>query len=639
MVDLIDIRATLPQGGAGSDPDLWATRERPPDLVCIHHSATPATTTVEAIARYHVTAPPDGKGRPSICYHYVVAADGRIFWCNDDDLFTWHGNAGNTGLGVCLIGNFMEAPPPPAQLEAAAGLVAMLRHRYPGVSVVGHREVGQTACPGDTWPQWRDQVAGAVMVDPPLPPPPSHVGDFSRFPRPPNDTGAGVHSGANGWFPLGEDQGGQVDEYAGQPVYGGWLQNCLGWRQRGFTWTIVVTIDDSALKCLPTILYSGIMPVLRTYRKYPGRVSQKAMNAVRMFVSWGGRYIQLGNEPNMVNEWDGHWPNQADWPAAFNQWAADWYADAVLVESWGGLPGLDPPSPGGEWRNNQLVAGDGDDPAFLEQMLRALKRMPGAVELLQRVGWLGVHPALLNHPLDYPDDAVNQAEHPGQILLTRYYADGMPTGASNCWRKWELYDAIVQAELSFRIPQIGTEGGAWSLNQSDPRYPALTARTASDRNVAIWRAMGQAPSWLLAQCSWLWANRWWSNLAPQFEVDAMLRVPGWGNCPTTEPPELPLVQELLANPIPPRGVDPVDVEKEIGDGLQAHVIPLNPDAAFEEWGKARGLLPASVEVDQTIDSVAYRSQAYRHPADRAWQWIVYCQVGNWENLFSFKRAN
>lgn len=637
-VRLLDVRDTLPKGGEGSGPSEWSPRDRPPSLVCVHRSATPATTTVEAIARYHVAPPPDGKGRPSICYHYVVDPDGWAYWCNDEDLFTWHGHAGNDGVGVCLIGDFTDEAPPQAQLDATAALVATLRDRYPGIPVVGHRDVGPTACPGDTWPAWRDQVAGAVSVDPPPAPPPTHLGDFSRFPRPEGDTGAGVHTGANGWWPLGEDRGGVIAEYAGQPVYANWLATAQGWRRRGLTWCVVITIDDSALACLPTLLYAGMMVVLRPYRHYPSRLGDKVMGAIKTFVGWGGQYVQLGNEPNLLPEWDA-WPLPAEWPTVFNDWAHDWHADAALVESWGGLSGIDPLAPGGNWRNNQLVWGDGDDPAFLEQMLRALKRTPGAVELLQRVGWLSVHPAALNHPLDYPDDAVNQAEHPGQTLLTRYYPNGMPTGASNCWRKWELYDEIVRAELGFQLPMIGTEGGAWSLNRADPRYPALTARTASDRNVAMWRAMGQAPDWFLAHCSWLWANRWWSNLAPEFEVDAMVRVPGWGNCPNTEPPELPLVEELLADPVRPRGVEPVDVEKEIGDGLQAHVIPLNPATAFERWGAERGLLPSSVEVDVTIDGVAYRSQVYRHPGDRAWQWIVYCQVGDWGNLRSFKRAN
>lgn len=637
-MNLIDARNALPVGGPGSDPATWAVRSSPPNLVCIHHSVTPPDTTVEAIARYHVAPPPNGKGRPTICYHYVIATDGTVYWCVDEERFVWHGNGGNTGIGVCLIGDFTETTPALAQLAAARDLVAQIRGRYPGVPVIGHREAtgAQTACPGDTWPEWKESIndAPVAVVDATVVAPDY----YARYPKPPGDTGAGIHLGANGYFPLGEDQGPVVAYYAGEPVFQRWLESCQGLRSRGLTWAVVLTIDDSALACLPTILYSGIMPVLRVVRKYPGRINEKSLSAVRRFCAMGGRYVQIGNEPNLACEWD-RWPSASEWPAAFRQWAIDWYADAQPIEAAGGFVGIDPLAPGGNWRGGHLVYGDGDDPAFLEAMLRELRNISGATALLQRCGWVSVHPALLNHPLNYPDDPVNQAEHPGQTVLSRYYANGMPTGASNCWRKWELVDHIVQTELGLRLPIIGTEGGAWALNGADPRYPALTAQTASDANVAMLRSMRQTPRWFLAQCPWLWANRWWGNRAVEFEIDAWIRVPGWGNCPADQPAKLPLVDDLLAAPIAEREVEPVDVATVIGQTLQGHVIPLNPATAFERAGAARGLLPASPEVDVVIEGVDYRSQVYRHPADRAWQWIVYCKVGEWDKLIWFKRAN
>jgi len=73
--------------------------------------------------------------------------------------------------------------------------------------------------------------------------------------------------------------------------------------------------------------------------------------------------------------------------------------------------------------------------------------------------------------------------------------------------------------------------------------------------------------------------------------------------------------------------------------MQAHILPLNPGAAFERAGAARGLLPASREVDLHIGDTTYRVQVYRHPTDRDTQHIVYSEVGDWGNLHWFERRN
>jgi hypothetical protein len=84
---------------------------------------------------------------------------------------------------------------------------------------------------------------------------------------------------------------------------------------------------------------------------------------------------------------------------------------------------------------------------------------------------------------------------------------------------------------------------------------------------------------------------------------------------------------------------PADIEGVIGAAAQAHIIPLNPVAAFERAGAEMGLLPASREYDVTVDGVTYRAQAYRAAGEREWQHIVYCRVGDWGNLRWFQRVN
>ena len=56
-----------------------------------------------------------------------------------------------------LIGDFTSAPPPDAQLELAASVLAdwcALLDLDPATAIVPHREAGttRTACPGDAFP-------------------------------------------------------------------------------------------------------------------------------------------------------------------------------------------------------------------------------------------------------------------------------------------------------------------------------------------------------------------------------------------------------------------------------------------------------------------------------------------------------
>jgi N-acetyl-anhydromuramyl-L-alanine amidase AmpD len=87
------------------------------------------------------------------------------------------------------------------------------------------------------------------------------------------------------------------------------------------------------------------------------------------------------------------------------------------------------------------------------------------------------------------------------------------------------------------------------------------------------------------------------------------------------------------------GPDRAALERAIGDALQGSVVPLNPNAAFERAGAAKGLLPAGAEADVTQGGVTYRAQAYRSPGAREWQEIVYCAVGEWSDLTWFRRRN
>jgi N-acetylmuramoyl-L-alanine amidase len=67
-----------------------------------------------------------------------------------------HTEYNDEGVGICLVGNFNEAPPTPKQIEACRRLVAYLQARCgvsaTGVMTHGDAEGAKTDCPGRYFP-------------------------------------------------------------------------------------------------------------------------------------------------------------------------------------------------------------------------------------------------------------------------------------------------------------------------------------------------------------------------------------------------------------------------------------------------------------------------------------------------------
>ena len=114
-------------------------------------------------------------------------------------------------------------------------------------------------------------------------------------------------------------------------------------------------------------------------------------------------------------------------------------------------------------------------------------------------------------------------------------------------------------------------------------------------------------------CLWIlgehWGGMWYSGGAPRAEVGQ-------------------LAQWQCAH----SGVPMTDAELEriLGDELQAHIVPLNPDAALEKAAARRGLLPASDEVRQSVGGTVWVAQAFRKAADaKTTQHLVRTREGEW----------
>lgn len=139
--------------------------------IAIHHAAGPDNQTPDQIAVYHVNS----RGWGGIGYHFVVTQDGRVFYVGDLTTARAHvANLNHLAIGICLIGSFIDGKEPPDnQLRSTHELCAQMLFRTPELSgtdgwedVIGHKDLGSTRCPGDTWSNWRPRLIAAASPPP-----------------------------------------------------------------------------------------------------------------------------------------------------------------------------------------------------------------------------------------------------------------------------------------------------------------------------------------------------------------------------------------------------------------------------------------------------------------------------------------
>lgn len=114
-----------------------------PEKIIIHHGAI-KNATVEEIHNGHLK-----RGFGGIGYNYYIRKDGTIYKGRDEKYKGAHTlNENGRSIGICLEGNYEEENPSKAQLENLINLTSLLVVKYNVNDVVGHRECGQTLCPG-----------------------------------------------------------------------------------------------------------------------------------------------------------------------------------------------------------------------------------------------------------------------------------------------------------------------------------------------------------------------------------------------------------------------------------------------------------------------------------------------------------
>jgi len=122
-----------------------------PTVFILHHSASPATTKVGDIDRWHKARWPGFISRRGyhVGYHYVIEADGTTIQTRDHDEEGAHCIGMNrSSIGVCIVGNFNTTFPTTAQLTAWYKLHQKLKSEFGDLPIRPHRFYSRTDCFG-----------------------------------------------------------------------------------------------------------------------------------------------------------------------------------------------------------------------------------------------------------------------------------------------------------------------------------------------------------------------------------------------------------------------------------------------------------------------------------------------------------
>ena len=130
------VQLVLPAGPGRRGVDLrdfYQDKREILGIIC-HHSAGPASATVDSVRRFHTAPPPEGRGWSDIGYHAVIRWDGEA-WSMEHgrpvERMGAHDDGQNQGtFGLCLFGNHAGNRPVPAPawamlVEAVAGLLVL----------------------------------------------------------------------------------------------------------------------------------------------------------------------------------------------------------------------------------------------------------------------------------------------------------------------------------------------------------------------------------------------------------------------------------------------------------------------------------------------------------------------------------
>lgn len=133
------------------------------EMIVIHNTGNP--TDDDMGAKNINDAHRNYNGWAAIGYHFVIRKNGTI----EKGRPVWAAGAHSAGynncsIGICVSGNFMIGTPTAAQIESLAMLLANLCADFnlpiDRDHILGHRELNETDCPGDSLYYMMDTIVG-----------------------------------------------------------------------------------------------------------------------------------------------------------------------------------------------------------------------------------------------------------------------------------------------------------------------------------------------------------------------------------------------------------------------------------------------------------------------------------------------
>ena len=339
---------------------------------------------------------------------------------------------------------------------------------------------------------------------------------LAAYPRPPADNGRGLH-----WSPTNQKLPPEVVDYFIAEL------KAMNIKWVKFLQDDLPTVTDPYL--IDQLVNSGIEPIMRVYKPF-NEPYQHLTSLVAEAGTLGAHYFELYNEPNLAGPAGGWREGEA---INIELMVDLWILAARDVHAAGGHPSL-PPLAGG---------GTIDDMDFFRQFLDGI-RIRDQAHLLPN-SWIAVHNYFLNHPLDYPEDPANVDDIPlsrGEIAARELTEEQVKTinrarrmaklpreqggfwvgntidEDSNAFRKFEAYATIFGDRFGYHIPIIGTEGGAITDANEDPRYPPVREEDVAQLTLEAYHVMlDEAPPYFFAHTPWLMANRAGEHSDERFE--------------------------------------------------------------------------------------------------------------------------
>lgn len=115
--------------------------------IVLHHAAA-SVCDAKKIHEWHLN-----RGFSGIGYHFLVRKDGTIERGRAENLVGAHVEGHNRdSIGICFEGNFETETMGEAQKNAGSELVEYLKKKYSISTVVRHKDLAATACPGKNFP-------------------------------------------------------------------------------------------------------------------------------------------------------------------------------------------------------------------------------------------------------------------------------------------------------------------------------------------------------------------------------------------------------------------------------------------------------------------------------------------------------